>query len=462
MRCYQCNSPLTDEDFCVKCGADVTVYKMVAKTSNSYYNLGLAKAQVRDLTGAINCLKTSLRLNKNNIKARNLLGLVYYEMGEVVEALSQWVISRNLKPEKNAASVYIRKVQTNQNRFEAMNQTVKKFNQALRHAQSQNYDLATIQLKKILSTNPRMIKAQQLLALLLMKSEDYARAKKYLRQSLKIDKNNTISQKYLYEIELLEYEMAKDTTDTFLPKKKKSVADTKPLSGNDIIVPPTTYKEPSNGAVTVINILIGVVIGAAIIWFLIMPARLQSQMQENNATLTEYSERLSNTNDENAILKSQVEKLTEKNEELTKATQNVGITVDNVEYYNSIINSAYAYMQGDKLAAAEALLNVDVTAIDMQEAVNIYNTIRTQCYESAAKELYDKGSKFYSSNEYSNAVANLERSLKLNPDNVDAIYYLACSYDAMKESDKARSYYQQVVDNYPDSFYVKDATAKLN
>ena len=65
MRCYRCNSPLTDEDFCVKCGADVTVYRMVAKTSNSYYNLGLAKAQVRDLTGAVNCLKTSLRLNKN-------------------------------------------------------------------------------------------------------------------------------------------------------------------------------------------------------------------------------------------------------------------------------------------------------------------------------------------------------------------------------------------------------------
>ncbi|MCM1467811.1 MAG: tetratricopeptide repeat protein [Alistipes sp.] len=461
MRCYRCNSPLTDEDFCVKCGADVTVYRMVAKTSNSYYNLGLAKAQVRDLTGAVNCLKTSLRLNKNNIKARNLLGLVYFEMGEIVEALTQWVISRNLKPEKNAASVYIRKIQSNQNKFEAMNQTVRKFNQALKHAKTQNYDLAVIQLRKILSTNPRMIKAQQLLALLLMKDGDLARAKKHLKQSLKIDKNNTISQKYLYEIELQEYEMAKDSTDDFLPKKKKKIIDNKPLSGNDVIVPPTTYKEPSNGAITVINILIGVIIGAAIIWFLIMPARLQSQMQEYNKTLTDYSEQLSNSNAEITSLKAQVDKLTTDNDDLKKAVDNVGITVDNVAYYDAIIAGAYAYMSDDKIAAAEAVVDVDMTQVSSTTATNIYNTIKSNCFETAATELFTKGSDYYKDNEYTDAVAYLERCVKLNPDYVEAYYHLALSYNALKEQDKAGEYYQIIIDRFPESFYVNDAKAYL-
>lgn len=461
MRCYQCNSPLTDEDFCVKCGADVTVYKMVAKTSNSYYNLGLAKAQVRDLTGAVNCLKTSLRLNKNNIKARNLLGLVYFEMGEIVEALTQWVISRNLKPEKNAASVYIRKIQSNQNKFEAMNQTIKKFNQALKHAKSQNYDLAVIQLKKILATNPRMIKAQQLLALLLMKDGDYGRAKKYLRQSLKIDKNNTISQKYLYEIELQEYELSKDQTDTFLPKKKKTVVDNKPLSGNDVIAPPTTYKEPGNGAITVINILVGVLIGAAIIWFLIMPARLQSQMQEYNKTLADYSEQLSKSNEEVTTLRSQLDKLTTENNDLKSAAENVGITVDNAAVYDAIISGAYAYMSDDKVTAAEAVAGIDMTQVTVAEAVNIYNTIKSQCFEEAAADLYEQGFEYYGDNEYTNAVAYLERSLKLNKDRVEAVYYLAMSYQALKENDKAKTYYQIIVDDFPDSFYANDAKAYL-
>ena len=69
------------------------------QTSNAYYNQALSRAGVRDLSGAVESLKKSLRFNKKNIQARNLLGLVYFEMGETVSALSEWVISKNFKPE---------------------------------------------------------------------------------------------------------------------------------------------------------------------------------------------------------------------------------------------------------------------------------------------------------------------------------------------------------------------------
>ena len=65
--------------------------------SNSFYNAGLERAKRRDLTGAVEYLKKCLNLNKYHIDARNLLGLIYYEMGEVSEALVQWVISMNLR-----------------------------------------------------------------------------------------------------------------------------------------------------------------------------------------------------------------------------------------------------------------------------------------------------------------------------------------------------------------------------
>ena len=81
------------------------------RQSDYWYNDGLRKANMRDLSGAVSSLKRSLQYNRSNIAARNLLGLVYYGRGEVVEALVEWIISKNLKSYENIANYYIKKVQ---------------------------------------------------------------------------------------------------------------------------------------------------------------------------------------------------------------------------------------------------------------------------------------------------------------------------------------------------------------
>ena len=98
MNCINCGAFLTDTDldYCPHCGANVLIQKKVDYLSKLYYNQGLEKASIRDLSGAISCLKQSLAYDKRNIRARNLLGLVYFETGEVVAALSEWVISKTL------------------------------------------------------------------------------------------------------------------------------------------------------------------------------------------------------------------------------------------------------------------------------------------------------------------------------------------------------------------------------
>lgn len=57
--------------------------KKIRLAANGFYNVGLERAKIRDLTGAAEALKKCLMLNKYHIDARNLLGLIYYEMGEV-------------------------------------------------------------------------------------------------------------------------------------------------------------------------------------------------------------------------------------------------------------------------------------------------------------------------------------------------------------------------------------------
>ena len=168
--------------------------------ANSFYNLGLEKAKIRDLSGAAQCLKKSLHFNKFQTDARNLLGLIYYENGEVADALVQWVISLNLQPEGNLADHYLDEIQRKPGQLERESQNVKTFNQALWHAQNGSDDLAILQLARVVESNPHFVKAHLLLALLYMSREDYNKAGRSLYKILQIDKSN---QKALYYLSLI-------------------------------------------------------------------------------------------------------------------------------------------------------------------------------------------------------------------------------------------------------------------
>ena len=120
----------------------------LAYQSNYWYNDGLNKANIRDLTGAITSLKKSLQYNRDNIASRNLLGLVYYGRGDVVEALAEWVLSKNLQPKENIANYYIQKVKEKRDDLDRINQAIKRYNQALDYCYQRCEDLAVMQLKK--------------------------------------------------------------------------------------------------------------------------------------------------------------------------------------------------------------------------------------------------------------------------------------------------------------------------
>ena len=173
MNCIYCGTPLSGIDYCTGCGADVTLQKRIIRISNLLYNEGLEKATVRDLSGAIVCLKRSLKFNKENIAARNLLGLVYFETGEVVAALSEWVISKNMNEPGIMRQTCILQDFRRKNKLDAINQTIRKYNQALLYCRQDNEDMAIIQLKKVLAQNPKLIKAYHLLSLLYLKRQEY-------------------------------------------------------------------------------------------------------------------------------------------------------------------------------------------------------------------------------------------------------------------------------------------------
>lgn len=451
MICYNCGCSLSEHDFCTACGADVGLYKKIMFISNRFYNDALEKAQVRDLTGAITSLRQSLKFNKNNIEARNLLGLVYFEMGEVVAALSEWVISKNLRPKKNIADDYIGMIQTNQARLDSINQTIKKYNQALLYCHQGSLDLAVIQLKKVLSLNPKFVRAHQLLALLYINSEEWEKSKRELYKCGQIDSNNTITLRYLKEVEhmLVPEEGAKASV------KKKSVQSdiVKYQSGNETIIQPINAKE-SKGVSTLINMGIGIVIGLAVACFLILPARIQSakatiddelrvvseQSDAKTATITEMEQQLNNLTEENAKLQANIESY-------------VG-TDGAMQATNKLLAAANAYMADatDITAVAESLDGIDTETLGdsaSEEFTALYETMTALVGPELAKAYYEDGYNDYKQEKYASAIPNLAKAYQYDSTNGDALFYLANAYRRTNNIDKAKEAYAEVIELFP-------------
>lgn len=447
MICYNCGCRLSEKNFCTGCGADVTLYKKIMFASNRFYNEGLDKASVRDLSGAITSLRESLKLNKNNIEARNLLGLVYYERGEVVAALSEWVISKNIKEDKNIADDYINMIQNNPGRLETFNQTVKKYNQALLYCQQDSLDLAVIQLKKVLSMNPRFLQARQLLSLLYINNQDWDKAKKELDKCIKIDANNTMTLRYIKEVEAM-----MPSEEERVKKKKEAIVY---QSGNDTVIQPVGKKEIV-GFQTLLNIIIGVVIGVGVAWYLVVPARVQHAQSQVNEQLKSVSEQLDAKTVQVDELTQQINDLTKEKDSLSSSLNEAqGVNVA-VEANTDLIEAALMYMNktADEQTIAEELELIDQDYLDSDATESfktLYQTILEAVGPVVAKGYYNTGYEAFRTEEYDTAIENLEKAFKYDATNGEALYNLAQSYNRSGDTDKAVETYKKVIELFPNT-----------
>jgi len=383
MICYRCGEEMGRKIACTNCGADLRMFHRVKKISNLYYNDGLEKANVRNLSGAIISLCKSLKFNKYNTDARNLLGLVYYEMGEVVDALGEWVISVNHQPEDNVASRYLESIHNNRSQLDAINQTIKKYNQALVYCQQNSRDLAIIQLKKVLSLNSKLVKGHQLLALLYIQEGQYEKAKRSLRNAGKIDTDNTLTLKYLKEVN--NYLKTKGKS-----KKPKNDDLISYRSGNETIIVPNKFGESSVGS-TLVYIVIGLIIGAAVTSWLIVPNIRNNANEDAKSKLIAANETIT-TNEQNiSKLESQIEDLQKELDEAENSNEEVKIQISTFE---QLLEAYQVYTQGDVLETGKKLEDIDATYLS-KSAKKIYKSLNELIYDDYMKAIYKEGYYYY-------------------------------------------------------------------
>jgi tetratricopeptide (TPR) repeat protein len=454
MKCFNCGAVLKTTDYCSQCGADVKLYRRMLHLSNAYYNEGLEKAKVRDLTGAVVSLRQSLKINKKNTEARNLLGLVYFEMGEVVDALSQWIISRSFQSQKNLADYFIEDVQNNPARLETINTTIRKYNQSLVYCEQGSYDLAVIQLKKVLSMNGNLLRAHLLLALLYMKMENYGRAKNELKRVLAIDRTNTTALRYSRELEEVAGKQPAPKEED--QNSKDAIAYT---SGNETIIQPIGVKDNS-WLHSILNIGLGLIIGAAVMWFLVFPAQQKGQSSDLNKAIAEYSDQVESKSAALDNLQKEMDALQQQYDEAEQASEEA---VQKADGYENLLKAYGLYDAKDAAGALEQLESIDQDGLN-DDAKALYNMLMSEVGTEAVKSLFQSGYAAYQSEDYETAITDLQKCYDLdqNATQTDAMYFLARSYHKAGDIENAKIYYQKVIEEQPNTKKATDAASFLS
>lgn len=418
--------------------------------ANSYYNRGLEMAKERNLSGAARFLKRALQFNKYHTDARNLLGLIFYEMGETSNALIQWVISINLQPDGNRADYYLDEVQRKPGQLEIAGQMVKKFNQALFYAQNDSDDLAVLQLKRIVDEKPNFVKAHLLLALLYMEHGDYTKAGKSLFKVLQIDNNNEKATRYM------EYVKEHTGRADVEKRKMKNAFSHREMQDDDVILPPT-YKE-NTGWQSIINIGIGLALGAVMVAFLIVPPMERSLNYEHNQEMQSYMDKLNLANQEADKLKAQAEDYQKQKDDAEGQLNDLkGDSGSTVNQYAALVKTLDAYRRGDMDTAVLTYVDIDQSKITDDSSMAVLNEIKADLDGRAPEVLMAAAARSTAAGDYDAALRYYEKYMAINDKNPEVIYDMGMVYKAKGDTDSANQMFGQVIMNFADSEFAEKA-----
>ena len=466
MLCYNCGFE-AEADVCPNCGAPLATYRHISALSAAYYNDGLDRARSRDLDGAERALKMCLRLDKNNIDARNLLGLIFYETGEAVHAITQWVVSKNLRQEGNYVDHYLDELRSSPDHLDTMNKAIKKYNFALRCARRGSLDMAMIQLKKALQLNPRLLKARELLSLLYIRREDYARARHELTQCSKIDAASDKTIRYQKEIDRIA-RMKASAREEEKPKKKGilAAADTVEYrNGNDTVIQPA-HRFGTGGALSLISVFAGLAVGMVATILLVVPAagqraRLESmekvaaiseEMDAKTSRLTEYEREVSSLEQQQTQLQYQLDAY-EGRENATGSME-------------GLMNAAALYLAGEAdievlASQLEVISAEEVEASPVAGYKALYDEIVKAVGPDVSDYYFDRGATAVRSEDYALAVRMYGLAAQFDPENENALYNYAEATRLSGDETGAKLLYDKVISNFSGSSRASEAAARI-
>ena len=435
MKCPNCGAKINKEDICPECGIKLAPYIRAKNLSAHYYNKGLEMAADRDLSGAINILRKSISFNKKNINARNLLGLVYFEMGDAANALTQWVVSINMKDEKNPASEYLASYEKNTRQAEQIEQSIKLYNEALSDILDRNDDMAIISLKKALNLNPRFIEANNMLALCYLMHGKNSQAVDLINTVLKQDINNEKALSYYRQL----------YPDKSRPVPKGYRSDPR----NSAYYMPQTVARSSRANAkrtqpVIPMFFFGFVSAAIIVSLLALPQLMDKKQQELDYQISRYNQ-----------LKHDYDEISTKYNESSASLSQEQQMQANMPLQDRVkqINTAETLYNSDNATeAAMILVNIDTTDFS-PEIMEQYSKQKQLILPLAAEQFYIGGRQQVENSDNETAKTLFNQCLKCCQEGDEirysALYQLGKIAISEQDEQTAIDCFKQVAENHP-------------
>ncbi|MBQ6660052.1 MAG: tetratricopeptide repeat protein [Lachnospiraceae bacterium] len=474
MICPKCGANMIQaKGVCAKCGYDIEVNRQTRKYSCYFYNRALECANNRDLSGAAELLQRALKVSKKNVDARNLLGLVYYEMGDPISAIQEWIISKSFLEENNPAVRYLETLHANPAKLDNLNLAIRKYNGAVDAVAHDGDDLAILQLKKAVSLNPNYIRAWQMLALIYMKYGQMDKARACLRKTLAIDATNTVSNRYLREIRAMNR-----------ANRRIRISETEPEDSENEVVTTKTYasyleEQDHIDYRALISLLVGIFIGIMVVYFLVVPGVKTGMREEfKQGTQAEYAEQMSQYLAEIDKLEKETQSLRNKIDlqeaDLEASTTELedlrnkagGINMFNMTAYYLKLKSGGEATKDELFILQKRIRAVSEEELKNASAKQIYDRVLADFPDvltvtMTSSELYEHGKALYDKEQYTAALEYFTYSYEKSADNEKNMYYLARTYHLTSNKEAALKCYNEYLERFPEGEFHKSVESYI-
>ena len=265
-----------------------------------------------------------------------------------------------------------------------------------------------------------------------------------MQKVLQIDKNHPKALWYMSIVKA-------NTGRAEVEKKKMDTAFShRQMQDDDVILPPT-YKE-TTGWLTILNMMAGLVLGAAVIWFLVMPAVERGLNYRHNQELSGVLEQVNQKSMELDSLREQMAAMETERDTAVSDLQAMQADEESVvRQYQRLVWIMRAYGAEDMNTVAATYADMDGSLITDPDMAAVVAEVRSYMETEGYQVLANMGNEARDAGNQDSALDYYQKSLAIKGDNPQVIYDMALICQSRDERDRANELFGQVIMNYPNT-----------